>query len=51
MQVIEGRARSQADRERVWRVVADAPGMVALGRVAEGGAGAGGRRPPGGVGR
>jgi uncharacterized protein YndB with AHSA1/START domain len=50
MQVIEGRARSQADRETVWRVVADAPGWSRWGAWQKAELEREGDPPPGGVG-
>ena len=50
MQVIEGRARSQADRERVWRVVADAPAWARWGAWQKAALEREGDPPPGGVG-
>lgn len=50
MQVIEGRARSQADREKVWRVVEDAPGWSRWGDWQKADLEREGDPPPGGVG-
>ena len=50
MQVIEGRALSRADRERVWRVVADAPAWSRWGAWQKAELEREGDPPPGGVG-
>jgi Polyketide cyclase / dehydrase and lipid transport len=50
MQVIEGRARSQAGRDKVWRLVADAPAWSRWGAWQKAEIEREGDPPPGGVG-